>query len=93
MTNLVLLKDERSKKQIGAQKKLIAGLQELLALAESGEIKAICYAGIAPDGGNITLGILHSGLAEIIKDPHLELTAGAFLLGGGLGRRVFFIGR
>ena len=58
MSNLVLLSGERGKREKANQKKLIIGLQELLARAESGELKALCYASIDSDGQNVTLGVL-----------------------------------
>jgi hypothetical protein len=41
MSNLVLLSGERAKREQADQMKLIAGLQELLARAENGEIKHV----------------------------------------------------
>lgn len=46
MSNLVLLSGEREKREQAHQAKLIAGLQELLAMAENGQIKAVCYAAL-----------------------------------------------
>ena len=69
MTNLVLISDERAKKSSDQQKKLITGLQELLARAESGELKAMCYASIDTDDESVTLGVLQggdTGLHELI---------------------------
>lgn len=42
MSNLVLLTGERAKHEKADQIKLIAGLKELLAMVENGEIKAVC---------------------------------------------------
>jgi hypothetical protein len=56
MSNLVLLSGERGKREKADQKKLIIGLKELLARAEFGELKALCYASIDSDGQNVTLG-------------------------------------
>ena len=69
MSNLVLLSGERGKREKADQKKLIIGLQELLARAETGELKALCYASIDSDGQNVTLGVLRgddTGLHEVI---------------------------
>ena len=69
MSNLVLLSGERGKREKADQKKLIIGLQELLARAEIGELKALCYASIDSDGQNVTLGVLrgdNAGLHEVI---------------------------
>jgi hypothetical protein len=56
MSNLVLLSGERVKREWAHQKKLIIGLKELLARAETGELKALCYASIDNDNQNVTLG-------------------------------------
>ena len=61
--------------------KLIMGLQELLAMAESGEIKAVCFASIDRANENVTLGVLRGedtalhemiGFAHILSDALLE---------------------
>ena len=65
----VLLSGEREKREQADQAKLIAGLQELLARAEAGELKALCYASIDSDNQNVTLGVLrgdNTGLHEVI---------------------------
>ena len=44
-------------------------MQELLARAEAGELKALCYASIDSDNQNVTLGVLrgdNTGLHEVI---------------------------
>ena len=69
MTNLVLLQGERKKREKEINKQLITGLQELLAKAETGELKALCYGGIDGDGHTVSLGVLHdedTGLHEMI---------------------------
>ena len=74
MSNLVLLSGERGKREKADQKKLIIGLQELLARAETGELKALCYASIDSDGQNVTLGVLrgeNTGLHEMIGLSHM----------------------
>jgi hypothetical protein len=74
MSNLVLLSGERGKREKADQKKLIMGLQELLARAETGELKALCYASIDSDGQNVTLGVLrgeNTGLHEMIGLSHM----------------------
>ena len=81
MSNLVLLSGERAKREQADQMKLIMGLQELLAMAESGEIKAVCFASIDRANENVTLGILRGedtalhemiGIAHILSDALLE---------------------
>ena len=74
MSNLVLLSGERGKREKADQKKLIIGLKELLARAEAGELKALCYASIDSDGQNVTLGVLrgeNTGLHEMIGLSHM----------------------
>ena len=74
MSNLVLLSGERGKREKADQKKLIIGLQELLARAETGELKALCYASIDSDNQNVTLGVLrgeNTGLHEMIGLSHM----------------------
>jgi hypothetical protein len=74
MSNLVLLSGERVKREQGDQKKLIVGLKELLARAEAGELKALCYASIDSDNQNVTLGVLRgesTGLHEMIGLSHM----------------------
>ena len=74
MSNLVLLSGERGKREQADQRKLIIGLQELLARAESGELKALCYASIDSDNQNVTLGVLRgedTGLHEMIGLSHM----------------------
>jgi hypothetical protein len=69
MTNLVLLNSQRSKKDERDRADLVNGLKELLAKAELGELKAVCYASIATDNESITLGILKgssTGLHEMV---------------------------
>ncbi len=61
MGNLFLISSEREKKASEDQQRLIIGLQELLARAESGELKAMCYASIDDDGHSVTLGVLQNG--------------------------------
>ncbi len=79
MSNLVLLSGERAKREQADQMKLIMGLQELLAMAESGEIKAVCFASIDRANENVTLGILRGedtalhemiGIAHILSDAN-----------------------
>jgi len=81
MTNLVLLNTQREKKAEQDRADLINGLKELLARAELGELKAVCYASIAVDGESITLGILKDsstglhemvGASQILADALLE---------------------
>jgi len=81
MSNLVLLSSERIKRQEADQKKLIVGLQELLARAETGEMKALCYAAIDSDNQSVSLGILRGentglhemiGLSQMLNDALLE---------------------
>ena len=81
MSNLVLLSGERGKREKSDQKKLIIGLKELLARAEAGELKALCYASIDSDNQNVTLGVLcgentglHEmiGLSQMLSDALLE---------------------
>ena len=57
MSDLVLLSGERAKREQADQAKLISGLRELLAMAENGEIKAVCYAAIDCNNDNVTLGV------------------------------------
>ena len=74
MSNLVLLSGERGKREKADQKKLIIGLQELLVRAETGELKALCYASIDSDNQNVTLGVLrgeNTGLHEMIGLSHM----------------------
>lgn len=82
MTNLVLLNSQRSKKDEQDRADLVNGLKELLARAEQGELKAVCYASIATDNESITLGILRGGstglhemvgASQILADALLEL--------------------
>ena len=61
MTNLLLLNSQRAKKDEQERADLVNGLKELLAKAELGELKAVCYASIATDNESITLGILKGG--------------------------------
>ena len=77
----VLLSGERTKREQADQAKLISGLRELLAMAENGEIKAVCYAAIDCNNDNVTLGVLRGediglhemiGLAHILSDALLE---------------------
>ena len=59
----------RKKREKEINKQLIAGLQELLAKAEIGELRALCYGGIYEDGQTVTLGVLNderTGLHEMI---------------------------
>jgi len=81
MTNLVLLNTQRSKRDEQERAHLVNGLKELLAKAELGEIKAVCYASIATDGESITLGILKDdstgmhemvGASQILADALLD---------------------
>ena len=81
MTNLVLLNSQRSKKDEQDRADLVNGLKELLAKAEMGELKAVCYASIATDNESITLGILKGGAtglhemvgaSQILADALLE---------------------
>jgi len=81
MTNLVLLNSQRSKKDEQERADLVNGLKELLAKAELGELKAVCYASIATDNESITLGILKGGstglhemvgASQILADALLE---------------------
>jgi hypothetical protein len=81
MTNLVLLQGERKKREKKTNKQLIAGLQELLAKAETGELKALCYGGIDEDGQTVSLGVLHDektglhemiGLSQMLSDALLQ---------------------
>ena len=81
MSNLVLLSGERAKREQADQMKLIMGLQELLAMEERGEIKAVCFAAIDFNNDNVTLGVLRGedtalhemiGLADILSDALLE---------------------
>jgi hypothetical protein len=74
MSNLVLLSGERGKREKADQKKLIIGLPELLARAETGELKALCYTSIDSDNQNVTLGVLrgeNTGLHEMIGLSHM----------------------
>ncbi|AGK59922.1 hypothetical protein HYPDE_41268 [Hyphomicrobium denitrificans 1NES1] len=59
--NLVLISEERAKKSEEQRQRLVTGLQELLAKAESGELRAMCYATIDNDGESVTLGVLQGG--------------------------------
>jgi hypothetical protein len=61
--------------------RLIAGLQELLAMAERGEIKAVCYAALDSGGQNFAVEVLRDestrllemiGLSQILNDSLLE---------------------
>lgn len=81
MSNLVLLNGEREKREQVDQAKLIAGLQELLTMAQTGQIKAVCYAALDFSGDNFTVGVLRDentglhemiGLAQILNDSLLE---------------------
>lgn len=81
MSNLVLLSGERIKRQQADQKRLIIGLQELLARAETGELKALYYAAIDTDNQSVSLGILRGestglhemiGLSQMLSDALLE---------------------
>lgn len=81
MTNLVLLNTQRAKRDEQDRADLVNGLKELLAKAELGELKAVCYASIASDGETITLGILRGGAiglhemvgaSQILADALLE---------------------
>jgi hypothetical protein len=69
MTNLVLLQGERKEREKEINRQLVSGLQELLAKAETGELKALCCGGIDGDGHTVSLGVLHgenTGLHEMI---------------------------
>jgi hypothetical protein len=77
----VLLSGERERREQADQAKLIAGLQELLAMAESGQIKAACYAALDCSSDNFTVGVLRDettglhemiGLAQILNDSLLD---------------------
>ena len=81
MTKLVLLQGERKKREKEINKTLVTGLQELLAKAESGELKAMCYGGIDADGHTVSLGVLHDdntgfhemvGLSQMLSDALLH---------------------
>jgi hypothetical protein len=81
MGNLVLLSGERAKKELEEKQRIIVGLKELLARAECGELKAICYASVDTDGQNVTLGILQDdktglheliGLSQMLSDAVLQ---------------------
>lgn len=81
MSNIVLLSEERARRAQEDQMRLIAGLQELLAMAASGKIKAICYAALDCSGDNFMVGVLRDettglhemiGLAQILNDSLLE---------------------
>lgn len=80
MSNFVLLSDERKKREQADRAKLVAGLQELLAMAESGQIKAVCYATLDYSGDSFTVGVLREeatglhemiGLTQILNDSLL----------------------
>ena len=56
-------------------------MQELLAMAESGQIKAVCYAALDCSSDNFTVGVLRDettglhemiGLAQILNDSLLD---------------------
>lgn len=69
MSDLVLLRGEREKREQADQAKLIAGLQDLLAMAEQGKIKAVCFATIDCDNDSVSVGVLRgedTGLHEMI---------------------------
>jgi hypothetical protein len=81
MSNLVFLSGEHEKRELADQAILIAGLQELLRMAETGQIKAVCYAALDSSGDNFTLGVLRDegtrlhemiGLAQILNESLLE---------------------
>jgi len=81
MTNLVLLQGERKKREKEINKTLVTGLEELLAKAESGELKAMCYGGINADGQTVSLGVLHDdntglhemvGLSQMLSDALIQ---------------------
>ena len=74
MTKLVSINCEREKRASGDQKKIIEGLRELLARAERGELKSICYAAVDTDERSVTLGALQSGagnIAELVGLSHM----------------------
>ena len=66
--NLVLLSEEREKQSIEDQQSLIAGLKKLLAAAEKGEIKGLCYVTVNTND-MLSFGILHTsdcGVHELV---------------------------
>jgi hypothetical protein len=79
--DLVLLSNERAKREREEQLQLISNIRELLAMAESGQIKAVCYAALDYSGDDFTVGVLRAGttglhemigLAQILNDLLLE---------------------
>ena len=72
MTNLVLLNQERSKKVLEGQQRMVEGLEDLLRKAKAGELKGLCYASIEVEDDTIVLGVLHAdncGLHERSEFP------------------------
>jgi hypothetical protein len=66
--NLVILSEEREKKAVQDQEALVDGLKKLLAAAENGELKGVCYATVNT-GDELTFGILSSpncGIHELV---------------------------
>ena len=66
--NVVLLNQERAKKNAEDQEGLVAGLKRLLDAAERGELKGVCYATIN-SGDMLSFGILHTsecGVHELV---------------------------
>lgn len=54
--DLVLLSNERAKRERDEQLQLISNIKEQLAMAESGQIRAICYAALDQTGNGYTIG-------------------------------------
>lgn len=72
--DLILLREERARRAQEDQMNLIANLRELLEMAESGQIKAVCYAALDSSGHGFTVGASRgesTGLHEIIGLAHI----------------------
>jgi hypothetical protein len=82
MAELVSINEERSRRAGQEQLQLIERLKDLLARAESGQLRVLCYAGIEGDDNDITLGILRSrkcgihelvGITQLLSDRVMEV--------------------
>lgn len=78
--DLVLLSNERAKRERDEQLQLISNIRELLAMAESGQIKAICYAALDRTGDGCTTGAFRGDSTSLFELIGLSLALNESLL-------------
>ena len=57
LVNLESVKDQRAQQK---RKRMVAGLENLLARAKSGEISGVCFAAITADRESVCIAALHN---------------------------------